>query len=391
MPPAQDSRQPQPSGPPREQMRPLHATPPGRSQWPGGPQPPRETGPAGPGGPSGQDYRPRQERQPPGPGSSTGWPPRGPGYPAPGRPGYAPGATSHAPGATSHAPGAATHAPGGASQAPGGPGHTPGGPGYVPPGGRRPAPPRAPGPQGSPGTGTFTGGYAPVIRATDLPGSEAGPGRADRAARPGSPDGPRDDDVYVYRDPAAQPGRLAGQGREHPRERDAAYWYDLSAEPAVPERHETRGPFEPLVSSSGPPPNAARRQPGGPAAAARTPGPPAGHAEEPGQDPAGHAGLEEPGHAQARKLEQIKDLYLTAEAIGEENVDKHFDQLLAQQRELISEYFRQSAAARHADGLPAQADANPIEPRQPGGGTGRAGQGGPPEGASVAAEPPWAW
>jgi len=106
---------------------------------------------------------------------------------------------------------------------------------------------------------------------------------------------------------------------------------------------------------------------------------------------------EEPAHVQARKLEQIKDLYLTAEAIGEENVDKHFDQLLAQQRELISEYFRQSAAARHADGLPAQAAANPIEPRQPGGQIGpigpigQAGQAGPPEGAGVAAEPPRAW
>ena len=50
--------------------------------------------------------------------------------------------------------------------------------------------------------------------------------------------------------------------------------------------------------------------------------------------------------ARARKLEQLKDLYLTAEAIGEQNVDKHFDQLLAQQRELISEYFSQSAAAQ---------------------------------------------
>jgi hypothetical protein len=84
---------------------------------------------------------------------------------------------------------------------------------------------------------------------------------------------------------------------------------------------------------------------------------------------------EEPAYAQARRLEQIKDLYLTAEAIGEENVDKHFDQLLAQQRELISDYFRQSAAARHVGGLPAQA------------GTPE----GAPEGAGVATEPPRSW
>jgi len=237
------------------------------------------------------------------------------------------------------------------------------------------------------------GGYAPVIRATDLPDPPAGPGRAGQGTRPGGPDGPRDDDdVYVYRDPGAQPGRRAGQSTEDPRERDAAYWYDLSTEPAVPEREPTRGPFEPLVPSSGPPPNAPRQQPPGPETVAATPGTAAGAAGEPRPDPALQASLEETEHAQASKLEQIKDLYLTAEAIGEENVDKHFDQLLAQQRELISEYFRQSAAARHhADGLPAQADANPIEPRQPGGGTGEAGQGGSPEGAGVAAEPPRAW
>ena len=74
---------------------------------------------------------------------------------------------------------------------------------------------------------------------------------------------------------------------------------------------------------------------------------------------------EDPGRARARKLEQIKDFYLTAEAIGEENVDKHFDQLLAHQRELISEYFRESgagtpepAAREHA----AQPEAAPNEP-----------------------------
>jgi hypothetical protein len=44
----------------------------------------------------------------------------------------------------------------------------------------------------------------------------------------------------------------------------------------------------------------------------------------------------------ARKLAQIKDLYMTVEAIGDENVDKHFDELLQRQRELISDYFRET-------------------------------------------------
>ena len=42
------------------------------------------------------------------------------------------------------------------------------------------------------------------------------------------------------------------------------------------------------------------------------------------------------------KLEKIKDLYLTVEAIGDDNVDKHFDELLQRQRELISDYFKET-------------------------------------------------
>jgi len=233
------------------------------------------------------------------------------------------------------------------------------------------------------------GGYAPVIRAADHPAPSAGAGRTGRPGRPGGSDGPPDDDMFVYRDPSARAGYLADQKAQ---EREAAYWYDdLSTGPGVTEQEETRGPFEPLLPSSGAPPRAARHQPSAPDAMTPTPAGLAGHAQHPTPDAAGDEGPEEPAYAQARKLEQIKDLYLTAEAIGEENVDKHFDQLLAQQRELISDYFRQSAAARHADGLPTQAAANPMEPRQPGGQAGQAGQFGTPEGAGVAAEPPRSW
>jgi len=42
------------------------------------------------------------------------------------------------------------------------------------------------------------------------------------------------------------------------------------------------------------------------------------------------------------KLEQIKDLYLTAEAIGEEALEKHFEQVSQRQRELIREFFDRS-------------------------------------------------
>ena len=42
------------------------------------------------------------------------------------------------------------------------------------------------------------------------------------------------------------------------------------------------------------------------------------------------------------KLDQLKDLYLTAEAIGEDALDKHFDLVSEKQRELINEFFKRS-------------------------------------------------
>jgi hypothetical protein len=53
----------------------------------------------------------------------------------------------------------------------------------------------------------------------------------------------------------------------------------------------------------------------------------------------------QPAHAEAlpahtqEKIEQIKDLYLTAEAIGEDALGRHFDELRQRQRSLISEFF----------------------------------------------------
>ncbi len=242
----------------------------------------------------------------------------------------------------------------------------PSGPG--PSAGRRPAPPAASGP-GAPGVPegpgpVGPGGYAQVIRPTDRPvppvsRPQPNPGR------PADPARPADQDVYVYRDvsdPAPKP-----PARQQPAADDAAYWYDLLAEDPVPRHEETRGPFEPLLSSSAP----AGQQP--PAEQARRP-----------PDEARDESPEAPERARARKLEQLRDLYLTAEAIGEQNVDKHFDQILAQQRELISEYFRQSA--------PAQPDlAGPRDGRAADAGAAPPGHATPPEGVSVRAEPPRAW
>ena len=188
--------------------------------------------------------------------------------------------------------------------------------------------------------------------------------------------------MYVYRDTGDQPGGPAATG-QGPVANDAAYWYDLpgsAAGPGAPPQsgEEARGPFEPLVSSSDPPGTAGRSS------------------EDSG---AGDAPAES-AYDRARKLEQIKDLYLTAEAIGEANVDKHFDQLLAQQRELISDYFRQPGPAGSAAGAqPAgqagsegQAETDPRARRDPGAsGPLPGGPATPPEGVGVAADQPRAW
>jgi hypothetical protein len=185
-----------------------------------------------------------------------------------------------------------------------------------------------------------------------------------------------DPEVYVYRDSDEPSGRPAAAATEPgAAEPDASYWYDLSGEDSAPVPDESRGPFEPLVSSSGPP-----SDPG--PLAAPTP---------PGENSDGNS-------ARGRRLEQIKDLYLTADAIGERNVDKHFDELLAQQRELISEYFKGSDAAGPGDGRTAReqtrheaqapADADP-EPMDRPGAAGRRPDA-PPE-ASVVADQPRIW
>jgi hypothetical protein len=184
--------------------------------------------------------------------------------------------------------------------------------------------------------------------------------------------------VFVYRDvsdPAPTPSTRRAAAD------DAAYWYDLLAEDGAPEREEARGPFEPLLPSAGTP-GAANSAADGTAESERAEGP--------------SESREAPEQARARKLEQLKDLYLTAEAIGEHNVDKHFDQLLAQQRELISDYFRRSPTAQSGTLQPGtpqprvtSQEAETESEHRPPGTTG--GPGTPSEGVSARAEPPRAW
>jgi hypothetical protein len=71
-------------------------------------------------------------------------------------------------------------------------------------------------------------------------------------------------------------------------------------------------------------------------------------APKPGQPQGRDSSADEayqPAHAEPpaahtqEKIEQIKDLYLTAEAIGEDALGRHFDELRQRQRSLISEFF----------------------------------------------------
>ena len=49
------------------------------------------------------------------------------------------------------------------------------------------------------------------------------------------------------------------------------------------------------------------------------------------------------------KLDQIKDLLITAEAIGEANLDRHFERVSMRQRELIREFFDQAMPGREPE------------------------------------------
>ena len=249
--------QPPPLMPPRDYMRPReaprpgHAMPPREAPRPGHVGPPRDAGLP-------REGMPREAMGPGGPIRPGGpVPPRDPAYQPP------PGQGPH------------QHQGGGA-------GRHAGGAGYAAPGGRRPGFQGHPGPAVPAGPAgpaeapdQFDGGYAYVIRPSDNPvrsaspvrppsfdrpadqARPADPARSSESVRPADPARSSVSDVYVYRDTGDQPDDPA-PAAPGPDEHDASYWYDLPGTSAggdttarVPQ--ETRGPFEPLVSSADPP------------------------------------------------------------------------------------------------------------------------------------------
>ncbi len=98
-------------------------------------------------------------------------------------------------------------------------------------------------------------------------------------------------------------------------------------------QNRVRGPFEPF--DGGPAVGSAEAGTNSPSPVSAVPedGPP----ETPSAD---------------AKLDQIKDLYLTAEAIGDEALARHFQQVSERQRQLIREYFDEKVRGRRPDQTP---------------------------------------
>jgi hypothetical protein len=169
---------------------------------------------------------------------------------------------------------------------------------------------------------------------------------------------------------AEQPAAYNGLGQppDYGSAGKPAAYYGSQWETGEPRDYDGAGEAGPYATAEEPSASAATGPLGGPFEP--PPGQPRPHEladAEPGGDPAPYERLVEAGpvasvggetpafgggygdadsdsgrSASEEKLEQIKDLYMTVEAIGDDNVDKHFDELMRRQRELISEYFKET-------------------------------------------------
>jgi hypothetical protein len=141
--------------------------------------------------------------------------------------------------------------------------------------------------------------------------------------------------ILARRSASQDPAAPAPQNRPaDPAEPPAA----AQSSPPASTGQRMRGPFEPakkIAAASPPRPADSPPVPRSPTSAAATP-----MSEATGSDV---------WTPTTPKLDQIKDLYLTAEAIGEEALDRHFQQVSERQRQLIKEYFDQ-AVPSGADG-----------------------------------------
>jgi hypothetical protein len=73
-------------------------------------------------------------------------------------------------------------------------------------------------------------------------------------------------------------------------------------------------------------------------------------------------GLGDETYGEEGPLGQIKDLYERAETVSQVSLDRHFDQLLERQRQLISEYFQESGALGAGEDVTPEPPADPAMP-----------------------------
>jgi len=199
------------------------------------------------------------------------------------------------------------------------------------------------------------GAYAYVIREDEPPapapsrpyaggGAGAGAGAGGQPTRAITSGLPVADAAPV---PDVEPERMYGPD-------DPAYgppgpdWYKRVEERATATTGEllaARGPFEPLRSVD------EGYQPAGDAEdGAGQPGD--GMPETPEDEPLDFLGLDTPTDPEAGPLGQVKDLYAVAGRISTDRLDRHFDELLARQRQLISDYFNESSGLGAAETPP---------------------------------------
>jgi hypothetical protein len=158
--------------------------------------------------------------------------------------------------------------------------------------------------------------------------------------------------------PPAPPFRPAEPAPPAPPFRQAEPVPAAKPRPGEPVPDAKPRPGEPVPAAeprSGEPAAAAKSRPDEPSPAAPKPFSVWEKTPKPSQDPGPASGPDshwdgayEPGHAEPpspdtqQKLEQLKDLYLTAQAIGEDALGKHFDEVSEMQRSLIREFFEKA-------------------------------------------------
>jgi hypothetical protein len=155
------------------------------------------------------------------------------------------------------------------------------------------------------------------------------------STQPAPPAGPAS--AYGPDDPAYGPTAAGWRQRDD----DAVQPADDSVPAPAPEEPDgaVRGPFEPLRSAGDAPVEAGLAD---------------AILAEP--EPDDVLDFSSPTDPEAGTVGELRDLYLTAEAISPVRLDRHFDELLERQRRLITEYFTESSGP-----VPAE----PDEPDRP--------------------------